>query len=83
MMHSPSTAAVGLNLLDGKFTALASTHIGPETVGNNHDNRYVNDLTFTAKLTKNLTAITDMSYAYDEAADARGYGVAQQFPLYD
>jgi hypothetical protein len=70
---------VGLNLLDGKFTALASTHIGPETVGKDHDNRYVNDLTFTAKLTKNFTAITDLNYAYDEAADAHGYGIAQQF----
>jgi hypothetical protein len=70
---------VGLNLLDGKLTALATTHIGPETVGNNHDNRYVNDLTFTAKLTKNFTAITDLNYAYDEAANAHGYGIAQQF----
>ena len=70
---------VGLNLLDGKFTALATTHIGPETVNNNHDNRYVNDLTFTAKLTKKFTAITDLNYAYDAAADATGYGIAQQF----
>ena len=70
---------VGLNLLEGKFTALATTHIGPETVGNNHDNRYVNDLTFTAKLTTKFTAITDLNYAYDEAAQAHGYGMAQQF----
>lgn len=70
---------VGLNLLEGKFTALATTHIGPETVGNNHDNRYVNDLTFTAKLTTKFTAITDLNYAYDEAAHATGYGIAQQF----
>lgn len=69
---------VGLNLLDGNFTLLASTHIGPETRDNNHDDRYVNDLTFTAKLTKKLTAITDFNYIYDEAADATGYGVAQQ-----
>jgi hypothetical protein len=70
---------VGLNLLDGKFTLFGSTHIGPETRNNDHDNRYVNDLTFTAKLTKNFTAITDLNYAYDEAADATGYGIAQQF----
>jgi Putative beta-barrel porin-2, OmpL-like. bbp2 len=70
---------IGLNLLDGKFTLMASTHIGPETVGNNHDFRYVNNLTFTAKLTKNFTAITDLNYAYDAAADATGYGIAQQF----
>jgi len=70
---------VGLNLLDGNFTLLATTHIGPETVNNNHDNRYVNDLTFTAKLTKKFTAITDLNYAYDAVADATGYGIAQQF----
>lgn len=70
---------VGLNLLDGKFALSATTHIGPETRDNNHDNRYVNDLTFTVKVTKNFTAITDLNYAYDEAANATGYGIAQQF----
>src|SRR5437667_6601050 len=60
---------VGLNLLDGKLTALASTHIGPETPDDNRHNRYLNDLTITAKPTKNLTAITDLNYIYDEAAD--------------
>ena len=70
---------VGLNLLDGKLTALASTHIGPETVNDNHDNRYLNDITITAKPAKNFTAITDLNYIYDEAADASGYGVAQYF----
>ena len=70
---------VGLNLLDGKLTALATTHIGPETPGDNRHNRYLNDLTITAKPTKNLTSITDLNYIYDEAADATGYGVAQYF----
>ena len=70
---------VGLNLLDGKLAALASTHIGPETPDDNRHNRYLNDLTITAKPTKNFTAITDLNYIYDEAADATGYGVAQYF----
>ena len=70
---------VGLNLLDGKVTALATTHIGPETPGDNRHNRYLNDLTITAKPTKNFTSITDLNYIYDEAADATGYGVAQYF----
>jgi hypothetical protein len=70
---------VGLNLLEGKLTALATTHIGPETVGDNRHNRYLNDLTITAKPTKNFIAITDLNYIYDEAADATGYGVAQYF----
>jgi len=68
---------VGLNLLDGKLTALVSTHIGPETPGDNHHNRYLNDFTITGKPTKNFTAITDLNYIYDEAADATGFGIAQ------
>ena len=69
---------IGLNLLDGKLTALATTHIGPEMVNDNHDKRYLNDITITAKPTKNFTSITDLNYIYDEAADATGYGIAQQ-----
>src|SRR6267378_435428 len=53
---------IGLNLLDGNLTALASTHIGPETVNNNHDNRYLNDITITAKPAKNFTSITDLNF---------------------
>jgi hypothetical protein len=70
---------LGLNLLEGKLTALASTHIGPETPFDNRRNRYLNDLTIIAKPTKNFTSITDLNYIYDEAADATGYGVAQYF----
>jgi hypothetical protein len=70
---------IGLNLLEGKLTALASTHIGPETPNDNRHNRYLNDITITAKPTKNFIAITDLNYIYDEAADATGYGVAQYF----
>jgi hypothetical protein len=70
---------IGLNLLDGKLAVLATTHIGPETPNNNHDNRYLNDITITVKPTKNFTSITDLNYIYDEAADASGYGVAQYF----
>ena len=70
---------VGFNLLDGKVTALASTHIGPETPNDNRHNRYLNDLTITAKPAKNFTSITDLNYIYDEAAEATGYGVAQYF----
>lgn len=70
---------IGLNFFDGKLTALATTHLGPETPGNNRDNRYLNDVTITAKLTKDFTSITDLNYIYDEAADASGYGIAQYF----
>ncbi|MBA2586335.1 MAG: porin [Chthoniobacterales bacterium] len=68
---------VGLNLLDGKLTVLASTSIGPETPRNNHDQRYLSDITTTWKITDKLTSITDLNYALDEAGDAKAYGVAQ------
>jgi hypothetical protein len=70
---------IGFNLFDGKLTALASTHIGPETPDNNHDNRYLNDITIVAKPTAQLTSITDLNYIYDETANAAGYGIAQYF----
>jgi len=70
---------VGLNLLDGKLTVLASTHIGPETPGNNRDVRYLSDITVTAKITDKLTSITDFNYALDEVSDTRAYAIAQYF----
>ena len=68
---------LGLNLMDGKLTALATTHIGAETVRNNHDLRYLNDLTVTWKISDKLTSITDVNYIFDEGAKAKGYGIAQ------
>src|SRR3977135_719149 len=41
---------IGLNLLDGNLTTLALTHIGPEDFHNNHDYRYLNDITTTWKV---------------------------------
>jgi hypothetical protein len=70
---------IGFSLFEGKLTALATTHIGPETPDDNHNYRYLNDLTVIAKPTEKLTAITDLNYIYDEAADAAGYGIAQYF----
>lgn len=69
----------GVNLMDGKLTALAITHLGPETPDNNHDYRYLNDLVVTWKINDKLTSITDLNYIYDEGAEASGYGVAQYF----
>lgn len=70
---------IGLNLLDGKLSMLASTHIGPENPGDNHNYRYLNDITTTWKITDKLTAINDLNYIYEESVKARGYGVAQYF----
>src|SRR6267378_838297 len=68
---------IGLNLLDGNLTTLAITHVGPEDPGDNHDYRYLNDITTTWKINKCLTAITDLNLIYDELLPAWGYGAAQ------
>jgi hypothetical protein len=57
----------------------AATHIGPDTPNNNRDQRYLNTITTTWKLTDKLTSITDLNYARDAGADADAYGVAQYF----
>ena len=43
---------IGLNLLDGNFILLATTHIGPEPPNTDDGLRYVHDLTVQAKITK-------------------------------
>jgi hypothetical protein len=69
---------IGLNLLDGNLTVLGVTHAGPEDPHNNHDWRYLNDVTATWKITKALTSITDLNYIYDSFGKGQnGYGVAQ------
>ncbi|WOJ88580.1 outer membrane beta-barrel protein [Methylocapsa polymorpha] len=79
---------VGLNLLDGNFTILATTHIGPENpdvpaviagcaCNPNRALRYLDDVTTTWKVTDKLTLINDINYIHDNAFHASGYGVAQ------
>jgi hypothetical protein len=69
---------VGVTLLDGKLTALATTHIGPENAHNNHDQRYLNDLVVTWKASDKLTATLDANFAADESVPgtAKAYGAA-------
>jgi hypothetical protein len=71
----------GLNLLDGKLTILALTHFGPEnprTTGSlSHDNRYLNDVVVTWKVSDSLTSITELNYAHDDGFHASAGGVAQ------
>lgn len=76
---------IGLNFNEGKLVALASTHIGPETSGNDSDLRYFNDVAITWKITDKLTSITDINYTRDGGADADAYGVAQvlTYPIND
>jgi len=74
---------VGLNLLGGKLTSLATTHIGPETAQNairngllpasvdaDGDLRYLSDITTTWKVTDKLTLINDVNWIHDEVANA-------------
>src|SRR6266705_6673564 len=70
---------IGLDLNEGKIVVSAATHIGPETPSNNHDQRYLNTITTTWKITDKLTSITDLNYAHDAGADADAYGIAQYF----
>jgi hypothetical protein len=70
----------GLNLLDGNLTTLAITNAGPEDPGDNHDYRYLNDMTTTWKVTKNFTSITDLNLIYDSIGGGKwGGGGAQYF----
>jgi hypothetical protein len=68
---------VTANCCDGKFCCAAMTHIGPENPRDNHNYRYLSDVVATWKITDRFTSITDLNYAYEEAFDAAGYGVAQ------
>jgi len=78
---------VGLNLLDGKLTVLALTHIGPENstraVGSiaNSRNRYSNDILITYKPDDKLTLVTQTNLIRDDLGFGKGPvnagGVAQ------
>ena len=70
---------IGFTLSDGKLVGGFSTHFGPETPANNRDYRYLNDLTFNCTLSDKANLITDLNYIKDDAALARGYGLAEYF----
>lgn len=76
----------GLNLMDGKLTIVALTHIGPENpdtalggvVGANGLNRFFNDAVITYKASDALTLVTELNYVRDDIfSNARAYGFAQ------
>jgi len=79
---------IGLNLLDGNLTILATTHIGPENPDTfatavacncnpNRALRYLSDITATWKVNDSLSLITDLNYIRDDGFKASGYGIAQ------
>lgn len=83
-----NTAASGIfgfglnNLLDGKLSVLALSHIGPETSltktpDANQYMRYYNDAFATYQVNDKLSLTTEVDYTKDDYADAEGYGFAQ------
>lgn len=70
---------LGLNFLAGKVVSFATTHIGPENARDEHNYRYLSDITTIWKISDTVTSITDLNYAYEESVDASGYGIAQYF----
>ena len=75
---------IGLNLLDGKLTVLASTSLGAENDGifagalrTNSALRQLHDVAITWKINDKLTSITDLNYGQDDGFRAEWYGVAQ------
>ena len=74
-------AGIGLNVLDGKFTLLALTHMGPEnpkpaTPFANSAMRYLNDVAIVYKATEKLTLTGELNYIRDAGFHAEGYGAA-------
>jgi Putative beta-barrel porin-2, OmpL-like. bbp2 len=70
----------GLSLLDGKILGL--THDGSEDPHNNHDWRYVNDITTIWKVTKCFTSMTDLNLVYDTVGNGKWGGCAAQYFTY-
>jgi len=71
---------IGFNgLLAGKLTGLLSTHFGPETPHDSKNYRYLHDLTFTYAFSDKQNLITDLNYIKDDAAKAKGYGIAEYY----
>ena len=72
--------AIGFNgLMGGKLTGLLSTHFGPETPHDSKNYRYLHDLAFTYALSDKQNLITDLNYIKDDAAKAKGYGIAEYY----
>lgn len=83
--NNSAPAALGgfnLNLMGGKLTVLALTHIGPEnptrTVpGADGYMRSFNDLVVTWKASEKLTLTTEANFVRDAFFKANGFGAAQ------
>ena len=75
-------AGIGFNMLDGKLTVLALSHMGPEnskrnTPFANSAMRYYNDLAITWKTTDKLTLTTEGNFVKDDGVRAEAWGITQ------
>src|SRR3984893_5778380 len=82
--HPGFEGGIGLNLLGGNLTILATTHIGPQNPntpigiaacgGCNPSTtlRYLNDITATWKINSSWPLITDLNYIHDDGLAANG-----------
>ncbi len=75
-------AGIGFNMLDGKLTVLALSHMGPEnskrnTPFANSAMRYYNDLAVVWKATDKLTLTTEGNYVREDGFRAEAWGIAQ------
>jgi hypothetical protein len=88
--HPGFEGGIGLNLLDGNLTILATTHFGPQNPNTpigiaacggcnpNSTLRFLNDITATWKINDSWTLITDLNYIRDDGGvQPTGYGGAQ------
>ena len=88
--HPGFEGGIGLNLLDGNLTILATTHFGPENPNTpigiaacggcdpNNTLRFLNDITATWKINDSWTLITDLNDIHDDGGvQPSGYGGAQ------
>ena len=75
-------AGIGLNMLDGKLTLLALSHMGPEnskrnTPFANSAMRYYNDVSLVWKTTDKLTLTTEGNFVKDDGVRAEAWGITQ------
>ncbi len=75
-------AGIGFNMLDGKLTLLALSHIGPEnskrnTPFANSAMRYYNDVSLVWKTTDKLTLTTEGNFVKDDGVRAEAWGITQ------
>ncbi|WP_374298008.1 porin [Sphingomonas sp.] len=83
--NNSALAGIGgfqLTLLEGKLTALALAHIGPENPSRlvpnaNKYMRYLNDIVLTWKPNESWTLVTDLNYIKDDFVKADAFGIAQ------